>query len=232
MSDFKEPRDGRFIASAVFIGLIVIAGIIVVILRLVGGGGEDKGTTAEPTSTTSKGSSTSSACGIPDGDQEIPTTAPATKWYFVARIAAPSNPQIGPAKRGERLSTCFARSPIGATFAAATLVAETFEDDKPSEAAARARMVPNDALKAALANPGKDRFPSQIVGFKTNDYTRDRASVTIASRLSAGPDAGALGALTMTMVWREGDWWWELQPTTSATAIATLEGFVPWSAVS
>lgn len=231
MSDAKQPRDGRFIASAAIIGLIVLAGIIAVVLRLTGG--ESDGDTATPPAQTSSSGAASSSCGLPDGDQTVPTTAPATDWYFIGPIAAPRSEEIGPKDSVGDVATCFARSPAGALFAAGTLVAETFPNDASAEKAARERMVPNQALEDSLnAASDQTRFPAQIVGFKFVDYTKERTSLTIASRLTAGPNAGALGSLTMTMVWRDGDWWWELQPSTTATAIASLEGFTLWSGVS
>lgn len=234
MSDLNPSsrKDPKFLAALVLIGLVVVAGLVLIGVRAFTG--SDGNASPETIATaTSKPSGSSSACGLPDGNQTVPATAPRTSWSFIGMIAVPRSSLIGPGSKTDALSTCFARSPKGALFAAATLLAETYPDDKRAEAAARARIVPNDALKAALAAPSKtDRFPSQIVGYKFVDYTADRASLTIASRLTAGPKAGGIGALTMTMVWHKGDWWWELQESTSATAIATLDGFVKWSAVS
>jgi hypothetical protein len=231
--NFSNRKDPKFLAATVLLGLVLVAGIVLIGVRLANGN-NDNASPPHPTATaTDKTPGSTSACGLPDGDQSVPTEAPRTKWSFIGMVAAPRAPKIGPAKITDALSTCFARSPEGALFAAATLLAETYPDDKAAEDAARARMVPNDALEVALATPSKtDRFPSQIVGYKFVDYTANRASLTLASRLSAGPQAGGIGALTMTMVWRKGDWWWELQASTSATAIATLDGFVKWSAVS
>ncbi|MDQ3157297.1 MAG: hypothetical protein M3Q98_11310, partial [Actinomycetota bacterium] len=207
----QEPKDAKLLVAAALVGIVLLAGIAMVGVRAFSN--DDKSAPTQPRATSTAGTAhSSSTCGLPDGSQSVPTEAPPTKWYFIGPIAAPKSRQIGPGTKTGGLSTCFTRSPAGSLFAAATLIAETFPDDDGAKAAARARMVPNAALEDALAEPSKpNRFPSQIVGYKFVDYTPDRVSLTIASRLTAGPQAGGIGALTMTMVWRQGDWWWELQ---------------------
>ena len=236
MSDFKDPRDRRFIASAGFIGLIVIAGIIVVILRLVGGdtGEGDAGTGPSP-SQPSSGADSTSACGLPEGDQAIPTAAPTTKWYFKGKLAVPSSPDFGPAKGADEnsVATCFGHNPSGALFAAATIAAETSSFSSVAEEAIRAHIAPGDLRDALIRTLDPAPGPlAQIVGFKFEDHTRDRGTVTLATRVVDGPNAGAIGATPMTLVWVNGDWQQQLQPSATTVVITSLDGFIAWSGIS
>ncbi|MCW2751646.1 MAG: hypothetical protein JWR83_2756, partial [Aeromicrobium sp.] len=95
------------------------------------------------------------------------------------------------------------------------------------------RAVPGPELEATvkedLGTPGPI---SQIVGFRFEDYTRNRATVTLAARLTDGPNAGALGATPLTMVWRKGDWYLQLQTNSDPIVLTSLDGFVKWSGIS
>lgn len=217
--------DRRLMAAVILVTLILLAAIVVAIVRT-GDGARDP---AVSDSTAIK----SSACGLPDGRQTPPTLAPATNWYFAGKIAAPKSRHFGPAIRKDGLATCFARSPSGALFAAATIAAETSSNDAAAETAARARIVPGELLDKALRAPTTPTgVLTQIAGFKIEDYTPSRMTLTLATRISSGPNAGALGATPMTLVWRDGDWWWELQSTTSSIVLNSLDGFIEWSGVA
>ena len=235
MSDLEQARkDPKFIASAILVGLIVIAGIVLAGVYAFGGH-DDKGTPAEPRSTTSNGSATSSSvCGLSDGDQTISTTAPETDWYFKGKIAAPRSQVFGPDQdSGTDTASCFARSPVGALFAAATLAADIYPRDDSTKRALKLRAVPGPDLDATLNEDlGAPGPISQIAGFRFEDYTADRATITLAARLTDGPNAGALGATPMTLVWREGDWYLQLQATSDSIVLTSLDGFVKWSGVS
>lgn len=235
MSDLQQPRkDPKLIASAVLVGLIVVAGIVLVGIRAFGGD-DDPTPTSPSESTTTSSSGASSVCGLPDGDQTIPTDAPPTKWYFKGKVAAPASSTFGPAKGGggDQIASCFARNPVGALFAGTSLAADIYPRDEHTKQALKLRSVPGqaltDALKEDLGAPGPI---SQIVGFRFEDYTRDRATITLAARLTDGPNAGALGATPMTLAWRDGDWYLQLQSTGDSIVLTSLDGFVRWSAVS
>jgi hypothetical protein len=215
-------RLTALILAAVLIALTVL----VLVVRHSKGDSTDSPSTDHPRAD-------SSACGLADGAQTPPTSAPATQWYFVGKIAAPKSDRLGPARRQGGLATCFARSPAGALFAAATIAAETSADDAAAERAARARIVPGELLDKALAAPTtQSDVLTQIAGFKIEDYTRSRTTLTLATRISGGPNAGALGATPMTLVWRAGDWWWELQPNITSIVLTSLDGFTAWSGVA
>jgi len=239
MSDTQEPRDRRFIAAAALIGLILVAGLAVVALRLVGGGDDAPeaggATTANPTASPSKSAGSSSACGLPDGSQDIPTGAPDTKWYFFRKVAVPEAPDLGPGNEGTETAaaSCFAHNPSGALFAAATLAGDIFPRDERTKAVLRERAVPGVDLDALLQEDlGTPGPVSQIVGFRFEDYTQDRTTITLAAQLTEGPNAGALGATPMTLVWRDGDWYLQLQASSESIVLNSLDGFAKWSGVS
>lgn len=235
MSDLEQARkDPKFIASAVLVALIVIAGIVLVGVKAFGGDKNDAGgaPAGTSTSTVSPGGS-SSVCGLPNGDQAIPTVAPKTAWYIKGKVATPRSVEFGPAKGKADVASCFARNPEGALFAVATLAADIYPRDERTKRALELRAVPGldlDAtLKDDLGTPGPI---SQFAGFRFEDYTPDRATITLATRLTDGPNAGSLGATPLTVVWRNGDWYLQLQETSQSIVLSSLDGFVKWSGVS
>lgn len=237
MSDLTpQPKDRKLIASAILIGLIVVGGLFVVLLRLFGDDAKADDPTPGP-SATSVPAGSSSACGLADGSQELPSTAPDTKWYFKGKVAVPRSAEYGPAEgTGDAsVARCFAHNPTGALFAAATIAAETSSFSPVAEKAVRAHIVPGELREELLSqlDPEGGTGPlAQIVGFKFEDHTPDRTTLTLATRLVDGPNAGAIGATPMTMVWANGDWYQELQPSATTVVITSLDGFVPWSGIS
>lgn len=235
MTDTQEPRDNRFIAAAALIGLIVVAGLAVVVLRLVSGGSTSDDERTTPTSEPSTSAGSSSACDLPDGSQDVPTTAPDTKWYFKAKIAVPKSPVFGPAEGAAEgsIARCFAHSPTGALFAAATIAAETSSFSPTAGDAILAHVVAGDLRDEMVRTLDPAPGPlTQIVGFKFEDSTRDRVTVTLATRIVDGPNAGAVGATPMTLVWVEGDWKQELNPSATTVVLTSLDGFVQWSGIA
>jgi hypothetical protein len=237
MPDSQEPRDRKLIASAALIGLIVIAGLLVVIVRLAGGNDDNNDPTAQPTSsaTPSKSGGSSSACGLPDGSQDVPAAAPDAQWYFKAKIAVPKSAVFGPAEGASEgsVARCFAHSPTGALFAASTIAAETSSFSPVAKDAILAHIVAGELRDEMIQTLDPAPGPlTQIVGFKFEDHTPDRATITLATRIVDGPNAGAVGATPMTLVWVDGDWKQEIQPGAPTAVITSLDGFVQWSGIS
>lgn len=236
MSDSREPRDGRFIAAAALIGLILVAGIFVVISRLIGGGDDDTdgGARPDPSPSASSTSGSSSACGLPDDTSSTLTDAPDATWKIVGTTAVPSNKVTGPESFESGIPRCFSRSPAGALFAATWLTALLNEPQYATPELVRARFVPGPDVDAMLADDSGEvtKIPAQIAGFRVEDYSPDRATVSVVTRLSDGPDAGQLLQIVMTMVWVDGDWLWSVGPAgPQGNAVPSLSGFIPWSGV-
>ena len=233
MSDVEQARkDPKFSASAVLVGLIVIAGIVLAGVYALGGADDTKGTGPEPTATASQGSS--SACGLPDGAQSMPAAAPEAQWNLAGKAATPSSRSFGPAKVESGLHTCFAHNPSGAVFAAANYYADT-TNPKISEALISSRLFEdaNAGKAGAGATDDTDGPVYQISGFRVEDATRDRTTVALVVKSPDGPTAGQQAAITFTLGWQDGDWKIVVpasgQPPT--TAIATLAGYTAWSGV-
>jgi hypothetical protein len=236
MPDSQEPRDRKLIASAVLIGLIVITGLLVVIVRLAGGNDDNSDPAPGPTSIAapSKAGGSSSACGLPDGTSTTLGDPPDSTWKIVGTTAVPSNKSTGPASFEGGVPKCFSRSPAGALFAAAWLTALLNEPQYATPELVRARFLPGPEVDAMLADGGGQttKIPAQIAGFRVEDYSPDRATISVVTRLSDGPNAGQLLQIVMTMVWSEGDWLWSVGPAgPQGNAVSSLSGFVPWSGV-
>lgn len=76
MSEMRTTthKDPKIIAAAIFVALIVLAGIVLVGAKALGGGPSAAG--HNPGDFTPEPAGSSSLCGLPNGDQFIPTTAP------------------------------------------------------------------------------------------------------------------------------------------------------------
>lgn len=228
--DGLEPRGPSrgLLAAVVVVALVVLAGLIVAVSRLTGDDSSSDATAPTPTSAAS-----ASVCGLPDGDQEVPQAGPPASWEFVGKIAAPTSKTFGPGRTVDGVKTCFARNPPGVVFASANLAAEIYPRDELTKSALRLRTLPGasqrEAVAADLGEPGP---PSQIVAFRFDDYTPDRATVTLATQITEGPNRGALGATPMTFQWSKGDWKLDLDQNAESIVLTSLDGFVKWSGVS
>jgi hypothetical protein len=242
MSDTNKPRDGRLVASAALIGLIVVAGIIVVVLRLAGGGDDteadgDNRTTASPTASPSPGASegTSSTCGLPTGSQEIPTSAPETEWYLNGTIVAPKGAAYGPKDDGGGIHSCFAQSPVGAVFAAANAAADVANRDVDKRKFLETRAARTAGYEQALATvdstPPSDGGGIQFSGFRVDASSDAAATVQLVVSSSEGPTAGQFVAITYNLQWVDGDWRVviPLDGVPVSASITSLDGYIPWS---
>lgn len=233
MSNYENLRkDPKFIASAILVGLIVIAGIVLATLYAFGGTDDRTSEPTDPAASNPKGAATSSACGLPNGNQDIPITAPTTEWYFLGKIAAPKSPSLGPAQKEGGVETCFAHSPSGAVFAAGSMAAQLYSGNNPTEQQARALIMPGPLLEATLAEPSSTSDGlAQVAGFRVESYTPARATVSLAVQLTTGPNVGGLGASPVTLVWSDGDWKWELTNSSGPVSLSNLSGYTEWSAI-
>lgn len=218
----------RFVASATVVAIIVVLGIV---LAVTGRGGD--GTAATPAADTPpvavapvKGD-----CDLPAGDQTVPESTPGdTRWELVGKMIAPTAPSTyGPGVVKDGFRTCFAQSPLGALYAAAsfwaTLTAKTDAETYKRLA------VDSPARERAIAAAKDQQKPElqglQVAGFTFSSYARDRTTVKMAFRL----EDGGLVAADTTLLWRGNDWRYEIpldQGRASISRIADLGGFVQW----
>jgi hypothetical protein len=223
----KSPwMQPGFIAAAAIVAVLVLLGVII---ALTGGSGDDAPRPA--TSPPASGSTTASRpCELEDVDQDVPRTAPRTRWELVGRMIAPTAPtRYGPGQVVNGFRTCFQRSPRGALYAAvsfwATLTAKTDGDTY------RRLAVDSPARARAIAAAKGQRSPQldglQVAGFAFSSYARDRAVVRLAFRVE---DGGLVSADT-PLLWKDGDWRYEVpldQGRGSVAQVPDLGGFVAW----
>ena len=218
----------RFVASATVVAIIVVLGIV---LAVTGNGGDSTAATP-PTGTPPVAvSPTSGDCDLPAGGQTVPESAPSdTRWELVGKMIAPTAPtELGPGRVDDGFRTCFARTPLGALYAAvnfwATSTAKTGAEtyrrlavDSPTRDA---------AIKAARDETTPQLNGLQVAGFAFSAYDERRASVKLAFRL----EDGRLVAADTILLWTDGDWRYEIpldQGRGAVSQIADLAGFVAW----
>jgi hypothetical protein len=224
----------KFIISAVVVAIIVALGIILAILPKGGG-------VAAPTASSSNSPSSStpsspgpaaSVCGLPDGDQSKPATAPAdTKWELIGKVAAPTSPErYGPGTTAANgLRSCFAHSPTGALYAAANVT--TLSAIGKTRLVLENLAVPSPERDALLKQPepASSTATPQLAGFALRSYSSDTAVVDLAYK----GDNGAYVSIPVPLRWDAGDWKIIVPATgsTGAGQIPDLSGYVPWAGV-
>ncbi|HUC20076.1 MAG TPA: hypothetical protein VMR98_01110 [Candidatus Polarisedimenticolaceae bacterium] len=188
-----------------------------------------------------------SKCGLPPGDQTIPTKPPKAKWELVGKLAAPAAPDtIGPKVVQDDLPSCFAHSPTGALFAAVNINAGLSLAARRNLPIAQQKIVlkryaaAGPGYDAALARLAQDDPPSdsagttQVAGFKIVRYEGSSAVIDLAFRVDKLYTSGYVHA-TQTLRWEDGDWKLVLtqtgEPFDAAQQIPGLGGYVPWSGV-
>jgi hypothetical protein len=178
-----------------------------------------------------------SGCGLPAGDQAVPSQAPVTGgWEISRRVAVPRSDAYGPAKTdADGFRRCFAHSPTGALFAAYNAVA-ALADQRQAIPTVQKLMIPGantDALIQELRkeSPSTDSSATQTAGFRILDADQDRATIMLAV-----PVESAYMSLTLTLVWHAGDW--RVQPPLPGNPVGApfsqhsdLDDFVAWSGV-
>ena len=239
---FTKP--GFIIAAALVVALIAAA---LVIFLLPNGQGNaepapassesNNSATASPSASAGAGSS---VCGLPASSETTLGAAPKSKWELVGRIATPSDPKIfGPGTTDESgFRSCFAHSPTGALYAAMNIAAlGSSGSTELEQKLADKLLVPGPGRDAAMRQVAADTktaaptTPIQVRGFLMRSYSPSEANIDLAFET----DKGALGRLTVSMRWMDGDW--KVTPAddgvtfTGATQISDLSGLILWSGV-
>ncbi|NQX37104.1 hypothetical protein [Herbiconiux sp. VKM Ac-2851] len=235
-TETKSPfRSRGFIAAAVVVGIIVLAGIIALVTSLTRGG--DPVTTAAPTAaaSTEPSSADASVCGLEGFEEESSlTTAPENEWELVGTMAAPAEgSDAGPGEVDGTFRSCYAHTAEGALFAVVGYVAVSSDARNASRlyellAAGDVR----DELEATPqeGEPSTERL--QVAGFKVNSYTAEEATIDVA--WSSTTQQGALISLPMVVRWEDGDWRLLISDAGlpyAPTQIQNLGGYIPWAGV-
>jgi hypothetical protein len=225
-----------FLASAAVVALVVILGLVVL---FTGGNDTEPDTASRPPAAVDRGDAGSrppseSICGLANREQTVPSSAPRSRWELVGSMAAPTAPRtIGPGAKTGGVRSCFARSPVGALYAAvnfwatstakpAVEVLERLADRSPAR---------EQAIRDAKAQGDVNRLDSktklQVAGFSFLSYSKDSAAIDLAMRLSNG----ALTSLSTALRWQNGDWKVVVPANGNAGVeqIPSLAGYVGWA---
>lgn len=228
-----------FIASAVVILLIVVAGVVVTVLNLNRGDTEPvPPSTSQPSSPEPSGDAGgASICGLEgvelSGRLSI---APAAEWSYQDTVAYPTSDEFGPGdSTPEGVRFCFQRSPEGALFAATNAVVQGADPatvESWLEYFLAAGPNRDTVLNAGAGSTGTDGVRVDIAGFRLLAYDGDTATVDVAVRGSAQGQAVTL-SMVYKLVWEAGDWKLVVSnPTTpiDVAVIPDLAGYITWRA--
>lgn len=236
-----EAQDNSFnrwwIAAGVF--MVVVAAVLGFILF---GPATSKTPDAQPTSpgNPTSASSTSPSSGSADSycprsveNGEIPSSAPTgVKWELEQGVALPES-STGPERRTGDVRQCFAHSPSGALFSAATYAVSTQLPSREQLVTLRVSPGPEkDAALRAVKSMGEvaSGTNGQIAAFRILSYTQSEAVVSVVLKAEAGRYAIA----TYPMLWTSGDWLINGAPKGGmppAQPATDISGYIPWAGV-
>ena len=239
-SPFTKPG---FIISAALVIALIAAVIVIFILPKADNTAQpapassSADVSASPTK--SAAAAGKSVCGLPSSTETALGTAPKSKWELVGKMAAPTDPKtFGPGVTdGDGFRSCFAHSPTGSLYAAMNIAALGSSGSAELERKlADKLLVPGAGRDAAMVQAASDATtapstPIQVRGFLMRSYTPTEANIDLAFET----DKGALGRLTVSVRWMDGDW--KVKPAEDgvtfmgATQIRDLSGLILWSGV-
>lgn len=214
--------------------LIAVLAVAVVVLRP----DPQPDTAPEPAPATSSPApdqaGDASVCGLPPGDQSVPAVPPAsTDWELVGSVAAPIAPEtIGPGVLDDGLRSCFARSPLGALYAASNFLATTSEP-RLRLPAVRNLTAEGEGRDRALDliegnDTGGDDGGVQLAGFTFLNWDSNEAIIDVALRTG-----GNVGHLPVPLRWEDGDWKVIFPPDgdlyDNIAPLPNMTGYVPWA---
>ena len=231
----SNPFTSRgFIAAAIVIGVILLAGVIVLVTSLTAPHDPVAKPTSSPSGPVASGDD-KSVCGLPGFERESSLSgAPDTKWELVGTVAAPTDPKgAGPGRVDDGVRSCYAHTAEGALYAAVGYIA----------VASDARNVPRlyelladgpvrDQLQAT-PSPGEassDRL--QVAGFKINAYSASEATVDVAWQITSS--GSQLVSFPTVLRWEHGDWKVVIDkngPPFAPSPLESLGGYTPWAGV-
>ncbi len=228
----RRDRPHSVIAAVLVVVVVVVLVAIVLLLALDRDDAPGPSTNPEP----GAGSQTSSSvCGLADGDQTVPARGPEATWIVQDGSPVPSSPVFGPGKRVGGVAQCFGHNPSGALFAAANFTADLMRADADkTQLLARFFTDENkDLAQQSLEQRPSSGSPSYglaIEAFRINDYTPQRTTLELVFRSTEGPNAGQRAATTVTLGWEGADWR-VVAPATgkyATTALTSLTGYTTW----
>jgi hypothetical protein len=258
----KSPFGPGFVAAGIVVGAILLCGVVLLVTdsssgnasASAGTGGSvassdsaatpvvgspaspGRPATPDAAATARQPAAGAISCSLHDGDQAIPTKAPAADgWEVSRRVVVPRSSTYGPGTTDpDGFRHCFAHSPTGAVYAAYNAIA-AIADQRQAVPTVRKLMVPGadtDALIRELDDDSSSgSAATQLAGYRFIDAGLDRATVMLAI-----PVESAYMSATLTLVWHDGDW--RVQPPPPGEPVGApfaqhrdLSDFVTWSGV-
>ncbi len=236
-TDAQGPfRKPQFIAAAIVIGVIFVAGAIVLAMSLFGAGNESTAPTPGPVASVSSSppadATDASICGLQGFEEKSTlTAAPDAGWELVGTVAAPTAPATaGPGNVEGGIRTCYAHTAEGALYMAINFVAMGTDASLYPRLSELVAPGPGRvALEEASDAPSSTGARAQVAGYAISAYTADAVTVDIALNYSDG----SLVSVPLKLVWAENDW--KVQTTDSGelplspAPLQNLGGYTPWS---
>jgi hypothetical protein len=248
-----SPLQSRgFVFSAAGVGLLMLAAVFLIVATIAGrhapsarqmalgshAGGATPATGGRPSAAGGGAVSVDDprGCSLSAGSQLVPVSAPVSGWGLVGSMAAPTAPStLGPQKSIDGLRVCFAHSPTGALFAAASFWAEATVVPQTLLYGRLAADTPARAVAVAQAQGSTQRLQDidgdpgtvSIAGFQYTAYTPAEADLSI---VLSGP-RGEQVSLPCSMLWQDGDWRLVIPPSQqlAAAAVTSMDHFVSWA---
>lgn len=236
-SPFTRPG---FIAAAIVVALIVVAGIVLVAVNVTKGA-------PTPTPTSTRGGVSSSASPTPSaaGDASVcglrgvelsgtVSASPETTWKYQDVLAYPTSQSAGPgatAPSGYRY--CFQHTPEGALFATANFAIMSFDQSLRSTwlpyvlAPGQNR---DSLLSSGLNASNPSGIRASIAGFRVLSYDGEHAQVDVAFQ-ATGSGQVVTGSFVAKLIWSGGDW--KLDSSVESPAqidqLPNLAGYTAWT---
>ncbi|MFD7008134.1 hypothetical protein [Rhodococcus jostii] len=180
------------------------------------------------------------------GNVDTSAAPDSVTWTNYRGVEVPSSTTGGPSANG-KVPGGYAHTPQGAVLAAMqgqTRLALAPDDEWPTVASTVLAFGPGrDAYAIArsmtsIADAADPAQTAQYAGFRVNDYSDDRATVSLATRIPGGQ----LAASPTTLTWKGNDWRIELPDpaanpvsddgttATDPAELHSLDGYTPLSA--
>ena len=224
-----------FVAAAIVVGVIVLAGVIVLVTSLTSPKGDP---VVQPTNTGGPvaAGDDKSICGLEGFEEESTLTeAPDTEWELVGTVAAPTDPEgAGPGViAADGFRSCYAHTAQGALYFTVNFLAIGTDATIRDQLIDLVQAGPGrDAAQEAQENSTGDSgsgIRAQVAGFKIGSYDGDSATVDRARNTSTG----VLVSQPIKLVWEAGDWkvifaedgTLPLEPA----QLQSLGGYIPWA---
>lgn len=230
----SNPFTSRgFIAAAIVIGVILLAGVIVLVTSLTAPHDPVTKPTSSPSGPVAS-SDDKSVCGLPGFETNNSLTAAPThtKWELVGTVGTPTDPKgAGPGRTdSDGFRSCFAHTGAGALYAAVNFIALGTDGTlRPRLTELVADGPGKDAIANSDPNAGTDSARAQLAGFRIDSYDAGSATVDLALNYNTGD----LVSVPIKLVWEDGDW--KLVLTDSGTLplkpaqLQSLGGYIPWA---